>query len=93
MIAGPRPGARLLEIRFALRPRDMGRVFIAAPGAPGAARFIRRLAARTDVYVGVALRTRATGGRDAVHGAHLAFVEIDRPTPWPASPTSRTRRR
>ena len=44
----------------------MGRVFIAAHSAPGAARFIRRLALRTDVYVGVGLRTRAAGGRDAV---------------------------
>jgi hypothetical protein len=79
VIAGPRPGAGLLEIRFALRHRDMGRVFIAAHSAPGAARFIRRFALRTDVYVGVALRTRAAGGRDAVDRAHLAFVEIDRP--------------
>ena len=79
VIAGPRPGARLLEIRFALRHRDMGRVFIAAHSAPGAARFIRRLALRTDVYVGVGLRTRAAGGRNAIDRAHLAFVEIDRP--------------
>lgn len=79
VIAGPRPGARLLEIRFALRHRDMGRVFIAAHSAPGASRFIRRLAQRTNVYVGVGLRTRAAGGRDAVDRAHLAFVEIDRP--------------
>ena len=57
MLAGPAPGARLLEIRFALRYRDMGRLFIAAHSAPGASRLIRRLAARTDVYVGVCLRT------------------------------------
>jgi hypothetical protein len=79
VIAGREPGARLLEIRFALRHRDMGRVFVGAHSAPGAARFIRRLATRTDVYVGVALRTRAAGGRDAMDRAHLAFVEIDRP--------------
>ncbi len=79
VIAGPRPGARLLEIRFALPHRDMGRVFIVAHSAHGAARFIRRLATTTDVYVGVALRARSTGGRDAIDRAHLAFVEIDRP--------------
>jgi hypothetical protein len=79
MIAGHAPGARLLEIRFALRHRDMGRVFIGAHSAPGVARFIRRLATRTDVYVGVALRTRAAGGRDAIDRSHLAFVEIDTP--------------
>jgi CHC2 zinc finger len=76
-LAGPAPGARLLEIRFALRYRDMGRVFIAAHSAPGASRLIRRLAARTDVYVGVCLRTRRAGGRDAIDRSHLAFVEID----------------
>lgn len=79
MLAGPAPGARLLEIRFALRHRDMGRLFIAAHSAPGALRLIRRLAARTDVYVGVCLRSRRAGGRGAVDRAHLAFVEIDQP--------------
>jgi CHC2 zinc finger/RepB DNA-primase from phage plasmid len=79
MLAGPAPGARLLEIRFALRHRDMGRLFIAAHSAPGASRLIRRLAARTDVYVGVCLRSRRAGGRDAIDHAHLAFIEIDRP--------------
>jgi CHC2 zinc finger len=79
MLAGLAPGARLLEIRFALRYRDMGRLFIAAHSAPGASRIIRRLAARTDVYVGVCLRTRRAGGRDAIDRSHLAFVEIDTP--------------
>jgi len=77
MLAGPTPGARLLEIRFALRYRDMGRLFIAAHSAPGASRLIRRLAARTDVYIGVCLRTRRAGGRNAIDRSHLAFVEID----------------
>ena len=79
LLAGPAPGARLLEIRFALRHRDMGRVFVAAHSAPGATRLIQRLASRTDVYVGVCLRSRRTGGRDAIDRSHLAFVEIDAP--------------
>jgi hypothetical protein len=79
ILAGQRPGARLLEIRFALRGGQMGRVFLAAHTAGGAARFILRLARRTDVYVGVALRDRRGGGRDAIEHAHLAFVEIDSP--------------
>ena len=79
MLAGPSPDARLLEIRFVLRYRDMGRLFIAAHSAPGASRLIRRLAARTDVYVGACLRTRRAGGRDAIDRSHLAFVEIDAP--------------
>ena len=49
------------------------------PQRPRRGRLIRRLALRTDVYVGVALRSRAAGGRDAVDESHLAFVEIDRP--------------
>ena len=32
----------------------------------------------TDVYVGVLLRRRRAGGRDACERSHLAFVEIDR---------------
>jgi RepB DNA-primase from phage plasmid len=79
VLAGPAPGARLLEIRFVLCHRDMGRLFIAAHSAPGASRFIQRLALRTDVYVGVCLRSRRSGGRDAIDRSHLAFVEIDAP--------------
>ena len=79
VLAGPAPGARLLEIRFALRHGDMGRLFIAAHSAPGASRLIQRLASRTDVYVGVCLRSRRAGGRDAIDRSHLAFVEIDAP--------------
>jgi hypothetical protein len=80
VLAGPAPCARLLEIRFALRHRDMGRLFIAAHSAPGASRHIRQLAVRTDVYVGVCLRSRRSGGRDAIDRSHLAFVEIDEPS-------------
>lgn len=79
MLVGQAPGARLLEIRFALRHRDMGRLFVAARSAPGAGRLIRRLAVRTDVYVGVCLRNRRAGGRSAIDRGHLAFVEIDQP--------------
>jgi hypothetical protein len=79
MLAGPAPGARLLEIRFALRHREMGRLFVAAHSASGAGRLIRRLAERTDVYVGVCLRNRRAGGRNAIDRPHLAFVEIDQP--------------
>lgn len=76
-IAGQTPRPRLLEIRFVLRRREMGRVFLAAHNAAGAARFIRRMGTGTDVYVGASLRSRAAGGRDAVDHSHLAFVEID----------------
>jgi hypothetical protein len=79
VVAGPNPGARWLEIRFVPRHRDMGRVFLAAHSAPCAARFIRRLAGGTDVYIGAVLRNRRSGGRDAIDRSHLVFIEIDSP--------------
>ncbi len=78
LLAGPEPGRRLMEIRFRLRGGGMGREFIpAASCARAAGIIIRRLALVTDVYVGVALRDRRAGGRDAIGHCHLAFVEID----------------
>jgi hypothetical protein len=71
----------------------MGRVFIAAHSATGAARFIRRLASSADVYVGAALRNRRAGGRDAIDTAHLTFVEIDSGMQPSASRASSTRPR
>jgi RepB DNA-primase N-terminal domain len=80
LLAGADPGGRLLEIRFRLRGGGMGREFVpAASCARAAGIIIRRLALVTDVYVGVALRDRRAGGRDAIGGCHLVFVEIDTP--------------
>jgi single-strand DNA-binding protein len=77
MLAGPDPGGRVLEIRFALADGTMGRVFMSARATSKAATLIRQLSARTDVYVGVALRFRRSGGRDAIDRSHLLFIEID----------------
>ncbi|MGH2883993.1 MAG: hypothetical protein ACRDPA_15075 [Solirubrobacteraceae bacterium] len=44
MLAGVAPGA-WLEIRVALRSRELGCLFIAAHSAPGASRLIKHLAA------------------------------------------------
>ena len=46
----------------------------AHPAPPGSSAVSQ---ARTDVYVGVCLRNRRAGGRDAIDRSHLAFVEID----------------
>jgi hypothetical protein len=67
-LAGAKPGARLLEIRFGLRRGEMGRVFLAAHSAAGATNFIRRLASRTDVYVEVAAPTSTAAGSRGIKG-------------------------
>jgi len=77
MIVGDRRGDELLEIRYATGDRGMRRRFISIRRLDGAARVIRSLSPRTDVYCGVLLRSRRAGGRDAVTTSHLAFVEID----------------
>ena len=76
-IVGGRRGGELLEIRYAARHGRMRRKFIAACRLDEAARAIRSLAPRYDVYCGVLLRSHRAGGREAVTSSHLAFVEID----------------
>ncbi len=79
VLAGPRRRGRLLEVRYARPGGRMGRRFVPAERLDLAARLIRALSPRTDVYVAVALRARRAGGRDAVAPSHLAWVEIDAP--------------
>jgi hypothetical protein len=79
VIAGPSPTGRLIEIRSANPAGTMHQTFMPATRPDLAANAITRLAADTDVYVGVLLRHRRSGGRDACERSHLAFVEIDRP--------------
>jgi hypothetical protein len=78
MLAGPAPAGKLLELRHRT-PGGMGQTFIPARRADRAASAIVRLGCETDVYVGVLLRTRRQGCRDAVRESHLLFVEIDQP--------------
>jgi hypothetical protein len=78
LLAGSDPGERLLEIRYR-RPVGMRQRFIPAHDLEQAARLLRRLGPQTDAYVGVLLRDRRSGGRDAVTRSHLVFVELDAP--------------
>ena len=78
VLAGPSPTGRLIEIRSANPAGTMRQTFTPATRPDLAANQITRLAAHTDVYVGVLLRRRRSGGRDACEHSHLAFVEIDR---------------
>ncbi len=79
VLAGTDPTGRLIEIRSALAGGGMRQTFTPATQPQLAADTITRLAAHTDVYIGVLLRRRRGGGRDACERSHLAFVEIDRP--------------
>jgi CHC2 zinc finger/RepB DNA-primase from phage plasmid len=79
MLAGATPGGRLIEIRSQTKQGGMRQTFIPAVLPDRAAQTITTLAARTDVYVGVLLRRRRAGSRQACERSHLAFIEIDRP--------------
>ena len=81
MLAGRKPGERLLEIR-SRTTHGAGmtqRYFPAASGREGAALEILERTVHVDVYVGVALRDSQNGGRRAVSDSHLLWVEIDQP--------------
>ena len=79
ILAGTNPTGRLIEIRAATPHGGMRQTFTPAARPDLAARTITRLAASTDVYVGVLLRRHRAGGRHACERSHLAFIEIDRP--------------
>ncbi len=76
LLAGTRPAGKLIEIRYTT-DRGMRRTFVAARRVDLAAAAVRSLAEHHDVYVGVLLRTRRAGGRDAIAGSHLAWVDLD----------------
>ncbi len=78
MLAGPAPAGKLLELRHRT-PSGMRQTFIPARRLDLAATAITSLGRETDLYIGVLLRTRRRGGRDAVHQSHLLFAEIDQP--------------
>lgn len=80
MLTGePRP-SRFFDVRWATPAGGMNRRFVSAVRIHDAARLITRLAFRTDVYVGVALRDgRTSGGKSAIGGSHLLYIECDDP--------------
>ena len=76
-LLGPEPANELLEIRFR-RPRaGMGQCFHRADDLDCAARVIRGLGARTDVYVGAAPRSQRSGGRRAVRHVWTLWADCD----------------
>ena len=75
LIADAAPG-RLVEIRYRAR-RGMGQSFIPADRPAELADRIRQLARARDTYVGVLLRDRESGRRQAVPDGHLVWAEVD----------------
>jgi RepB DNA-primase from phage plasmid/CHC2 zinc finger len=78
-LAGTRGRGRFFDVRWALPHGGMRRAFIPANRVHEAAWRITRLACRADVYVGVALRDRRHGGKSAISGGHLVYIECDDP--------------
>jgi hypothetical protein len=78
MLAGDAKPGQFLDVRWTTADGGMRRRFVSALRIQDAARLITRLASRTDVYVGVALRDgRTYGGRAAVGGSHVLYIESD----------------
>lgn len=72
------PGA-LAELRWKLPHGGMGRAFHDCRDRAGIAREVITRAPGTDIYIGVAPRSRAAGGKDAVERVHVAWVDLDTP--------------
>jgi hypothetical protein len=69
---------RFLDVRWRRPGSSMRRRFLPAENRAAAAELIAMLAPGHDVYVGVALRTRADhGGRAAIEVSRIAWVESD----------------
>jgi CHC2 zinc finger len=78
LIAGTSGTGRFLDVRWRRPEGAMRRRFMAAECLSDAAALISTLAPENDVYVGVALRDSSRqGGRAAVSGLQLAYVESD----------------
>lgn len=77
-LMGRTSSGRYLEVRYR-RGQGMGQLFFSAHDIEGAARVIRGLGARTDVYVGVAPRAVPAGGRAAIASAAVAWADCDTP--------------
>ena len=78
MIAGEHGESRFLDLRWRRPTGQMHRRFFALAELDGAQRAIELLAAKADVYVGVAPRDTDThGGRAAITAAEVLWVESD----------------
>ena len=74
---GAEPGGAYVELRWRLRHgRGMGREFVAVRD-PRLSDMIQARGRETDIYVGVAPRSRLEGTRAAVERCHALFADCD----------------
>jgi hypothetical protein len=79
MLFGAEPDGAYVELRWRLRDgRGMGREFCPVRD-PRLADVIRARGRTTDLYVGVAPRSRQEGTRAAVERCHVLYVDCDTP--------------
>ena len=80
LLAGAHPTDRFFEIR-AIGRGQVRRSFVLAARPGAAAARVRESADCRDVYLGVALRTtNQFGGKRAINGSHLVWIECDSPS-------------
>lgn len=79
MLGGHPQRDQFFDMRYLAPGGLMRQRFVSALRIHQLARRINDLATATDVYVGVALRERAHGGKSAINGSHLLYIECDEP--------------
>jgi hypothetical protein len=79
MLAGNARRKQFFDLRCLTAQGVMCQRFVSALRTHQLARRITDLARGSDVYVGVALRERAHGGKSAISGSHLLYIECDDP--------------
>ena len=71
---------QFFDLRYSLSAGVMRRRFVSVLRLHQITNQITGLARGADVYVGAALRDRASGKKAAVSGSHLLYIECDDPT-------------
>jgi len=79
ILAGNPQRNQFFDMRYLTPEGVMRQRFISVLRIHQLARRITDLARGTDVYLGVALRERAHGGKSAISGSHLLYIECDDP--------------
>lgn len=77
MLAGSAQRSQFFDMRYLTSGGVMRQQFVSVLRVHQLARRITGLACGADVYVGVALRERAHGGKSAIGGSHLLYIECD----------------